>query len=101
MKFVKVLEEMIKRRFFKHEHGDKDVPSDSSSSSSDDSESEVELDSDNEEIEHDDDNVVAEQKHSNVPSSSSSGLCFSPLLFQFFENVSVCLCPIVVIYCFR
>lgn len=64
---------MIKRRFFKHEHGDKDVPSDSSSSSSDDSESEVELESDNEEIDHDDDNVVAEKKQSNVPCSSSSG----------------------------
>lgn len=69
---------MIKRRFFKHEHGDKDAPpSDSSSSSSDDSDSEVELEeSDNEEIQHhddDDDNVVAEKKQTNAPSSSSSG----------------------------
>lgn len=74
---------MIKRRFFKHEHGDKDAPSDSSSSSSsDDSESEVELDSDNEEIEHgDDDNVVAQKKQSNVPCSSSSGLSFSHLSY--------------------
>ncbi|XP_017216299.2 uncharacterized protein LOC108193950 [Daucus carota subsp. sativus] len=64
---------MIKRRFFKHEHGDKDAPSDSSSSSSDDdSESEVELQSDNEEIESDD-NVAAQVKQSNGPGSSSSG----------------------------
>ncbi|KAL8117955.1 uncharacterized protein LOC141723508 [Apium graveolens] len=64
---------MIKRRFFKHEHGDKDAPSDSSSSSSDsDSESEVELDSDNEQMQHDN-NAVADKKQSSVPSSSSSG----------------------------
>ena len=75
---------MIKRRFFKHEHGDKDAPSDSSSSSSDDdSESEVELQSDNEEIESDD-NVVAQVKQSNGPSSSSSGLYFS-IFYSFFS----------------
>lgn len=82
---------MIKRRFFKHEHGDKDAPSDSSSSSSssDDSESEVELQSDNE---NNDDNVaVAQVKQSNVPcSSSSSGLSvpsLNPLLLYFYPNV--------------
>lgn len=59
---------MIKRRFYKHEHGDRDVPSDSSSSS--DSELEAEATDDSEEEE---DDVVAEVRHDEQPFSSSSG----------------------------
>ncbi|KAL8231144.1 hypothetical protein R6Q57_000922 [Mikania cordata] len=62
---------MIKRRFYKQEHGDKDVPSDSSSSSSD-SDLDAEASVDTEE-EDDDNNMVMESKNKDEPSSSSSG----------------------------
>ncbi|KAD1748757.1 hypothetical protein E3N88_42355 [Mikania micrantha] len=60
---------MIKRRFYKQEHGDKDVPSDSSSSSSD-SELDAEASVDTED---DDNNMVMESKKKDEPSLSSSG----------------------------
>ncbi|PWA99705.1 hypothetical protein CTI12_AA002330 [Artemisia annua] len=62
---------MIKRRFYKLEHGDKDAPSDSSSSS--DSELDAAASVDSEEVEEDDDNVVVESRKKDEPSSSSSG----------------------------
>ncbi|KAL4582489.1 hypothetical protein LXL04_007039 [Taraxacum kok-saghyz] len=62
---------MIKRRFYKQEHGDKDVPSDSSSSS----ESELDADAsvDTEEEEEDINNNVIESRTQHHPSSLSSG----------------------------
>lgn len=62
---------MIKRRFYKLEHGDKDAPSDSSSSS--DSELDAAASVDSEEVEEDDDNVVVESRKKAEPCSSSSG----------------------------
>ncbi|KAK9066930.1 hypothetical protein SSX86_014254 [Deinandra increscens subsp. villosa] len=62
---------MIKRRFYKQEHGDKDVASDSSSSS--DSELDAEASVDTEQEDDDDNNMVVESKKNNQPSSSSSG----------------------------
>ncbi|KAI3726439.1 hypothetical protein L1987_66236 [Smallanthus sonchifolius] len=62
---------MIKRRFYKQEHGDRDAPSDSSSSS--DSELDAEASVDTEEDNDDDDNMVMESKKKEKPSSSSSG----------------------------
>ncbi|KAM7520290.1 hypothetical protein LguiB_019252 [Lonicera macranthoides] len=60
---------MIKRRFYKHEHGEKDDPSDSSSSS--DSEPEAEATEETDEEEEED--VVAEVREKNEACSSSSG----------------------------
>lgn len=62
---------MIKRRFYKLEHGDKDAPSDSSSSS--DSELDAAASVDSEEVEEDDENVVLESRKKEEPCSSSSG----------------------------
>ncbi|KAK1433222.1 hypothetical protein QVD17_10131 [Tagetes erecta] len=63
---------MIKRRFYKQEHGDKDAPSDSSSSSDSelDADASVDTDDDND---HDDNNMVMQSKKRDHPSSSSSG----------------------------
>ncbi|KAI3785230.1 hypothetical protein L1987_44345 [Smallanthus sonchifolius] len=62
---------MIKRRFYKQDHGDKDAPSDSSSSSDSDLDAEASVDT--EEEDDDDDNMVMESKKKDPPSSSSSG----------------------------
>ncbi|XP_021983067.1 uncharacterized protein LOC110878973 isoform X1 [Helianthus annuus] len=61
---------MIKRRFYKQEHGDKDAPSDSSSSSDSELDAEASVDTEEEE---DDDDMVMESKKKDQPSSSSSG----------------------------
>ncbi|KAM7516340.1 hypothetical protein LguiA_005923 [Lonicera macranthoides] len=61
---------MIKRRFYKHEHGEKDDPSDSSSSSDSEPEAEATEETDEEEEEED---VVAEVRENNEACSSSSG----------------------------
>ncbi|XP_050226478.1 uncharacterized protein LOC126676340 [Mercurialis annua] len=68
---------MIKRRFFREEHGDKDEPSSGSSSSSDDDEDNVndndsEAEPEPEAEESDDSAQVAEVKANYVSSSSSS-----------------------------
>lgn len=61
---------MIKRRFYKQEHGDKDAPSDSSSSSDSEVDAEASVDSD---AEDDDNSVVMESRKKDQPCSSSSG----------------------------
>ncbi|KAG8662507.1 uncharacterized protein LOC110609858 isoform X2 [Manihot esculenta] len=61
---------MIKRRFFREEHGDRDAPSDSCSSASSSSDSEVEAEATDE---SDDYAAVAEAKGNNESCSSSSG----------------------------
>ncbi|KAJ0753909.1 putative transcription factor C2H2 family [Helianthus annuus] len=61
---------MIKRRFYKQEHGEKDAPSDSSSSSDSELDAEASVDTEEEE---DDDDIVMESKKKDQPSSSSSG----------------------------
>ncbi|KAI3768151.1 hypothetical protein L2E82_18593 [Cichorium intybus] len=61
---------MIKRRFYKQEHGDKDLPSDSSSSSESELDAEASVDTDEEE---DNDNTVVESRKKDHHSSSSSG----------------------------
>ncbi|KAG8384124.1 hypothetical protein BUALT_Bualt04G0085700 [Buddleja alternifolia] len=58
---------MIKRRFYRYEHGDKDIPSGSSSSS----DSEVEPVATDESEEDDDENVVADVREKGEASSSS------------------------------
>ncbi|XP_076960692.1 uncharacterized protein LOC143637130 [Bidens hawaiensis] len=63
---------MIKRRFYKEEHADKDAASDSSSSSDSELDAEASVDTEEEE-DNDDDNVVVESKKKDQPSSSSSG----------------------------
>lgn len=63
---------MIKRRFYKMEHGDRDDPSNQSSSSSD-SEIEVEPEA-TEDSEYDDDDVIEDHKEDAEPCSTSSGL---------------------------
>ncbi|XP_023769294.1 uncharacterized protein LOC111917893 [Lactuca sativa] len=63
---------MIKRRFYKQEHGDKDVPSDSSSSSESELDAEASVDTDEEEEENND-NMVMESRKKDHHSSSSSG----------------------------
>ncbi|KVH92426.1 hypothetical protein Ccrd_005534 [Cynara cardunculus var. scolymus] len=62
---------MIKRRFYKQEHGDKDAASGSSSSS--DSELDAEASVDTEEEEDYDNNMVVESRKKDQPCSSSSG----------------------------
>lgn len=70
---------MIKRRFYKHEHGDRDVPSDSDSSSDSEMEAkstEEEIEEEEEEVEEEleEEDVVAEVRQNNGHCSSSSGL---------------------------
>ncbi|XP_076901555.1 uncharacterized protein LOC143556001 [Bidens hawaiensis] len=60
---------MIKRRFYKEEHADKDAASDSSSSSDSDLDAEASVDTE----EDDDESLVLESKRKDRPSSSSSG----------------------------
>lgn len=60
---------MIKRRFYRIEHGNRDAPSNSSSSSSD-SEVEAEVEA-TEETEDEEENEVAESRENNEASSSS------------------------------
>lgn len=62
---------MIKRRFYKMEHGDRDDPSNQSSSSSD-SEIEVEPEA-TDDSEYDDDDVIEDHKEDAEPCSTSSG----------------------------
>ncbi|KAI3680412.1 hypothetical protein L2E82_50399 [Cichorium intybus] len=65
-------EDMIKRRFYKQEHGDKGVPSDSSSSSESELDAEAEAEEEEEEEEEDNDNIVVESRNKDHHSSSSS-----------------------------
>ncbi|KAK2986760.1 hypothetical protein RJ640_010985 [Escallonia rubra] len=59
---------MIKRRFYKHEHGDRDGPSDGGSSSSD---SELEAEEAREDTEEEEEDAVAEVRESNEPGYES------------------------------
>ncbi|CAK9142946.1 unnamed protein product [Ilex paraguariensis] len=61
---------MIKRRFYKHEHGDRDDPSESSSS---ESEVEAEAIEETEEEEEEEEDAVAEVRENDRSRSSSSG----------------------------
>lgn len=64
------MEDMIKRRFYKQEHGDKDAASGSSSSSDSELDAEASVDTEEEE---DDDNMVIKSRKKDQPCSSSSG----------------------------
>lgn len=92
---------MIKRRFYKLEHGDRDAPSESSSSSSD-SEAEAEGMEDEEEdydeedeeqeihseeecdYDHKDNEAVTEMGEKNASVSSSSGIYFLLIIEWFY-----------------
>ncbi|KAJ9562229.1 hypothetical protein OSB04_007389 [Centaurea solstitialis] len=63
---------MIKRRFFKQEHGDNDAASGSSSSSDSELDAEASVDSEEEDDDHNN-NMVAESRKKDQPCSSSSG----------------------------
>ena len=75
---------MIKRRFYKHEHGERDDPSDSSSSS--DSEPEAEA---TEETDEEEDDVIAEVRENNEACSSGSFISHFFLLSVFLPQVSI------------
>lgn len=80
---------MIKRRFYKMEHGDRDDPSNQSSSSSD-SEIEVEPEAtDHSEYDDDDDDVIEDHKEDAEPCSTSSGL-FVFFLARLLRVLSIC-----------
>ncbi|KAI3669647.1 hypothetical protein L6452_40963 [Arctium lappa] len=64
---------MIKRRFYKQEHGDKDAASGSSSSSDSELDAEASVDTEEEEDDNDNNMMVMESRKKDQPCSSSSG----------------------------
>lgn len=72
---------MIKRRFYRAEHADRDDAVDSSSSS--DSESELEAQA----TEESEDDAIVEVEENDESCSTSSGLYISPLSFYVFYDI--------------